>query len=197
MIETILGSKSKIKLLRVFYRFPQREFCLGDLVKILGCSTGTIYPSLSDLVDSRIILSRKMGRSTLYRLNAGNPLVKKITEIFETEGNLLLETAREFVKEIDKKGIVSVVLFGSVATGKAAGRSDIDLLIVFGKDRKDVEKKTDVLVSEYLGKDIYISPVLYSKKEVKDMMKRYNSFITRVQEEGILLFGTSLKKLNR
>ena len=56
MIEKILGSKSKMELLRVFYRFPKREFCLGDLVKILKRSTGTIYPSLSGLVDSRLIL---------------------------------------------------------------------------------------------------------------------------------------------
>ncbi|MDI6888382.1 MAG: nucleotidyltransferase domain-containing protein [Methanocellales archaeon] len=192
LIENVLGSKSKIKLLRVFYDSPDREFCLDDLIRIMGHSPGTIYPSLSDLVRLRIILSRKAGRSTLYRINRRNPIVKKIVEIFSAEEGALLDAAMDFAKNVDKTDIVSIILFGSVARGEATGRSDVDVLIIYDKNPGIVKKNVNKLIDGYLEQDINIVPVFYSKREVEKMKKECNSFILGVEDEGRVLFGKSL-----
>ncbi len=192
LIENVLGSKSKIKILRVFYDSPDREFCLDDLIRIMKRSPGTIYPSLSDLARLRVILSRKAGRSTLYKLNSRNPIVKKIVEIFSAEEDSLLDAARDFAKNVDKTDIVSITLFGSVARGEATERSDVDVLVIYDKNPDAVRKNVNKLIDEYLERDINIVPVFYSKREVKKMRKEYNSFILGIEDEGRVLFGKSL-----
>lgn len=195
LVEKVFGSKSKLKLLRVFYDNPKREFCLDDLRRILKCSVGTIYPSLSTLADLRVIIARKAGRSTFYKLNFKNPIVKKMVEIFDSEAQFLINMAKEFVERIDKNQIISVILFGSVIRGEATERSDIDLLIVYDKDRETVEKNVSELSDKFLEKDIIVSPIFLSKEEVLDMIKKYNSFVLRIQEEGKVVFGKSLKEI--
>jgi predicted nucleotidyltransferase len=195
LVEKVLGSKSKINLLKLFYDFPRREFCLDDLSRNLKCSTGTIYPALTDLVSLRVILAIKAGRSTFYRLNYKNPLIKKLIEIFDAERQFLMQIARNFTKKLDKTNITSVIIFGSVARGEATTMSDIDLLIIFEKNHKIVEKKVSKLTDKYLEQDVNISPIFFSKKEIKKMIKRYDSFALRVQEEGKVLFGKSLKEI--
>lgn len=133
LVEKVFGSKVRIKLLRIFYNHPKREFTLYDLKREFNLSTGTIAPVLKSLVESRSILSRRVGKSILYQLNSNNLLIRKIVEIFDSEKSLLLEKAEEFTRRIKKSNIVSIILFGSVATGEITEMSDIDLLIVYDK----------------------------------------------------------------
>jgi parallel beta-helix repeat protein len=85
MLEKILSSKSKVKIIRTFIENPKREFCLVDVAKTTGLSFGTAYPALKDLVSSRAVVVRKVGRSTLYKINDKNPMFPEIKELFAKE----------------------------------------------------------------------------------------------------------------
>ncbi|MCX6814141.1 MAG: nucleotidyltransferase domain-containing protein [Candidatus Aenigmarchaeota archaeon] len=193
MLENVLSSKTRIRLLKIFHRFPGRVFSLSDITKITGQSTGAVYPSLARLVETGIIKSSKVGKTTAYRLNTENPLSRKIMEIFTAENETLRKLANEFVSKASKKGIVSFILFGSVARNEPSETSDIDLVIIYHGDRYEIEKNVNALIERYLESDIHVSPVLYSEKEIKDMALRYNSFITKIENEGIVLYGKKLK----
>ncbi len=195
IIENAFASKTKVRLLRIFYEYPEREFALSDLTKIFKTSTGTIYPALVGLIEKRIILSRKAGRSTFYKLNYKNLLVRKLIEIFESEKKILLNKSNEFARKIDKKNITSIILFGSIARGEPTESSDIDLLIVYKKNYIAVKKNIDKLSEKFLEEDILISPIILSESEVRNMIKKYDSFILRVQEEGKVLFGKHLERM--
>ena len=193
LVEKVFGSKAKLALLRVFNQNPQNEFALGDLQKIMNRSTGTIYPALEELIKARIVLSRKAGRSNLYKLNFQNKLVSKMNEIFKAEETLLIDAANQFAKQLNKQGIISITLFGSVAKNKATSESDVDILII--SNHKSIKQGVDKLVDKFLEQDIIISPMIYSVKEIQKMKKEFNSFIISVEEEGKVLYGKNLKKI--
>lgn len=195
LVEKILGSKVRIKLLRIFYNHPKREFTLYDLKREFNLSTGSIAPVLKSLVESRAILSRRVGKSVLYQLNSNNLLIRKIVEIFDSEKSLLLEKAKEFTRRIKKSNILSLILFGSVATGEIREMSDIDLLVVYDKNYASVKKNVNELIDKYLDEEILISPIIISKNEVKNMLNKFDSFILRVENEGIVLYGKSLERI--
>lgn len=195
MLEKALSSKTRIRLLKIFHRFPGRVFSLSDITKITGQSTGAVYPALSGLVEAGLIKSSKVGKTATYRLNSENPLSRKIMEIFTAENETHRKAAAGFVSSVPKKGVVSVILFGSVARGEPGEKSDIDLLIAYRGKRPVVEENVNALVGRYLESDVVVSPVFYSEREIRDMALRYNSFITKIENEGIVLYGKKLKDI--
>jgi len=195
LVEKVLGSKAKVKLLRLFHENPRVEFTLYEIKRIFKLSPGTINPVLKSLASDRLLLSKRVGKSIIYELNSSNLLVKKLLEIYDYEKRLLYEKTKEFIRKLNKADIASIILFGSVATGKTTETSDIDLLIIYEKSQDVVKKNVDRLADKFLDEDIYISPITLSKNEIRSMFKEFNSFILRVEKEGKLLYGKPLEKM--
>ncbi len=195
IVEKVLGSKSKISILRIFHGHPKKEFCLEDMRKILKRSTGTIHPPLSELSDSGILNARRIGRTTLYKLNEDHPFVIAFRNIFRTENDFMRKAAKDFVKKMPKEGIISVILFGSVARDESVAGSDVDLLVIYSKKRKNVEDSVSRIAEDYLKNGIHISPVFYSRTEIVNMERKYNSFLIRVQDEGNVLYGIPIRSI--
>lgn len=59
--------------------------------------------------------------------------------------------------------------------------------------RANVEKGVNALAEKYLDMDILISPVMYSEDDVRGMAKQYNSFVSIIENEGVVLYGKKLK----
>ncbi|MCJ7816789.1 MAG: nucleotidyltransferase domain-containing protein [Candidatus Aenigmarchaeota archaeon] len=195
MLEKALSSKTRIRVLKIFHRFPGRVFSLSDIAKITGQSNGAVYPALAVLAEAGILKSSKVGKTTTYRLNVENPLSRKIMEIFSVENEMLRKAANEFAAKMPKVGVSSIIIFGSVARGEPKETSDIDLLIIYNGNRSVVEGNANTLVEKYLESDVYVSPVFYSEREIKEMVIKYNSFITKIENEGIVLYGKKLKDI--
>jgi predicted nucleotidyltransferase len=188
VLEKIVGARSKVKILREMVAAEEREYCLEDLVKATGQSFGTVHPALKDLLDSRIVIVRKMGRSKLYKVNTRHVLFNRIKELLQEEEKGIMAIAEEFVDRLNKTRIKNVVLFGSAARGDFGERSDIDLLIIFSrkKPEDDVEKVLRELLDKY---DVDIVPTYLSMGEVRNRLKGTDRFILNVVNEGKLLYG--------
>jgi len=194
VLEKIIGKKSKIKILRLFIN-NEREYYLDEIAKSTGMSCGTIYPSLNELLETRIITQRKVGRSRLYTINKSHILFHKIKELIDTEKKGLPTIAEEFASSIPKDNITAIVLFGSVAREKFTEKSDIDILVV-SKNEK-VKEKIGTLVDKLLDiYDVNVVPIFLTEKEIQERIKRFDNFIITVINEGRLLYGeaTWLKK---
>lgn len=166
----------------------EREFCLEDIVKITNQSFGTVYPALNDLLDSRIIITRKVGKSKLYKINTRHILYQKIRDLLKEEKTSFSKIAKEFSSVVDKKYIKNIILFGSAARGEAGEKSDIDILIIFTHPR--MKKSISELVQQFLDKyDVQIVPTFLSEKEAKERVKKYDKFILNVIEDGKTLYG--------
>lgn len=189
MLEKILSSKSKVKILRALTKNPQREFCLEDIVKETSSSFGTIHPSIKDLVSSRIVLIRKIGKTKIYKINERSPLYYELRKLLMKERTMLLDIAKEFISETGKKNIRAIIVFGSVARGDITTESDIDILLV-GETHK-IKKRVNKLIQEFLKKyDVEIVPTYLTPKQLKERREKFDKFVTNVIKEGRIIFGT-------
>ncbi len=190
MIENILGSRVKIKILRKLALFDKREFTFEELSKSLNLSFGAVHPALKGLSDARIVAARKMGKSKLYSINKKHLIFKEIKSLFNAETASFLKVAMKFAKTADKKWIENIVLFGSVARGEASEKSDIDILIIYKKNESSVRENIGKQAQKFLDVyDLETVPTYLSVKEALKRRKRFDRFMMNVLNEGKLLYG--------
>lgn len=195
VLEKIIGKKSKIKILRLLLNNKEQEYCLDGITKYTGVSCGTIYPSLKELLEARVITQRKVGRSLLYTINKNHILFPQIKELIQLEKKSLRIVAEQFVASLDKKGIVAIILFGSVARAEFNEKSDIDILIVYR--HKKIKEEVELLVDKFLEiYDVHVVPLYLTKPEVLERIERFDNFLITLINEGQLLYGEApwLKK---
>lgn len=103
----------------------------------------------------------------------------------ENERRAVLELKDILSKEY---GLIEIRLFGSKARGSKDWESDIDLFILLEDYDWEREKKICHVCFEIgLKYDVFLSPILYSRKEVEDRLTRASHFFKTVQREGIPL----------
>jgi len=188
VLNKILGKKSHVAILRYLYTSETEGYCLDDITKSIGQSCGTIYPALQELLETRIITQKKIGKSKIYTLNTHHVLYSKIKELIQLEKESLKKIAQEFVSQIPKKYIDSIVLFGSVARGSFTEKSDIDLLIIY--NNKQVKDDVYPIIDHFITThDIHVIPIFLTNQEVKEKLKQFDSFIITLMDEGKVLYG--------
>lgn len=188
MLEQMLGTKAKVRILRVVVRNSEREFSMEDIVRAVVMSYGTVHPAVRELVRTRILLSRKTGRSKVYRANRAHVLFSQLSDLMDREGDAFRDIASEFTKRLKKRGLDNVILFGSTARGDATRPGDIDLLII--SSDPTMKEQLDKLTQEFLDRyDVSVSPIWLSKDAVKEKIANFDQFVLRVIDEGTVLYG--------
>lgn len=128
-LEDILGSKIKIRILRLFYR-TRGSYTGRDIAKLIASSPEATRKALGDLVSSGLLKLDHVGTSYNYYLNEDHMLVDKVVnKAFFAEQNSIREIARIFKEQLGEE-FQEAVIFGSVAKKKERPDSDIDILIV-------------------------------------------------------------------
>jgi len=92
MFTKIFGENPQTKLLNFLADHPDYDYTIADLVEKTKISKPTIYKILPKLLkENLVVVTRKVGKAKLYKLNTENELVKLILK-FEFElTNLLKE----------------------------------------------------------------------------------------------------------
>lgn len=188
MLERILGTRSKVRILREMLKNPDRDFALEDLVRATEMSYGTIHPAIKGLVETRTVLQKKVGQSKIYNINQAHVLFHELTDLIKREATAYMDIAVEFVNQMEKEGIENIYLFGSVARGEVIDAGDIDLLIIYS-DPKITNNFNDLNEKIFEKYDVLISPLFLSKEEVKERILNFDDFILRVMDEGEMIYG--------
>jgi hypothetical protein len=152
MLEHLFGSKTRLKLLKIFFRKIDKAFYVRELSRLLGAQINAVRRELSLLLKSGLIKETD-GTESLDNNEIGSKLRKyykiDIESILYPEMQALLLKAQvlgeeQFSKEIAEKGgdIKLLLLTGSFTGDK---RAPSDLLIV-GKLK---EKSIARVVSKY------------------------------------------------
>ncbi len=189
MLENILGSTSKIKILRLFFEYPHRSFSTQDIFKDARVGVGYGLHCLKQLTAEGILRKRRLRRKTLYVLDKENKLYPLLNTLFEQERQAfprISYTQRAILAEIiEKLQGNTLILFGSIAAGTATAESDIDLLVV-GNDPEKASKKLRMIGK--LNK-IEIHGIALKDKELEEMITKKSPLIKSIAREKILLSG--------
>ncbi len=188
MLEHILGSKAKIKILREICKIPNREFTVDDISKTAGIPYGTAHPAVHALIQTKILNSRRSGHSIVVSFNHSHVLAQDLCALLKKEGYAYKGIAKELAKDVSKTKIKNIILFGSVARGEVLVPGDIDIMIIHKNDfqKQEAEQTIRELMERF---DVLISPIYISEHDVKDKIEMFDSFILNVIDEGIVLYG--------
>jgi len=188
VFEEILGSRTKVKVLRLLLRDPEREFAVQDLAQSLGLSLGSVHPAVQQLLDTRLVLARRVGRSRGLRTNVRHPLFRPLKALFDAESGRLVAVAEEFSDDLPRRSVEAVVLFGSLARGRPAARSDVDVLVV--ADGKAAEAAARRVAASLLERhDVDVTPLVLSRAEVTARLRAFDPLLLTIAQEGKLLRG--------
>lgn len=191
-IEDILGSKTKIRVLRALYLHPEKEFTQREFSKKFGIPQQSISWVAEDLSKHNLILVRTVGKSTLFKANKDSYTFGIVKKLFENEKN-----AQEALKETVSKKLAGTkyikecVIFGSIARGDEKTGSDVDLFVVCdaGHENETLEKTSELngILIRRFGNPL--TPLIVSTKSIEDWKKK-NRFLF---EENIMKDGIRVK----
>jgi len=154
MLETLISSRTRIKLLLRFFLNPGTTAYLRGLAEEFNESTNSIRVELNRFEEAGMLLSENKGNKKMYMANSKYPLIKDLHSI------LLKYIGIDRVIEvmIDRMGKLDrMYLAGDYAKGKDTGIidlvfvGDIDkvyLINLVGRAEKMVDRKLRILTYE-------------------------------------------------
>ncbi|MFA5175473.1 MAG: hypothetical protein WC430_03615 [Patescibacteria group bacterium] len=165
MLEHIFGSKTRIKLLRVFFRYPAKSFYVRELSRAIGAQLNAVRRELGNLEKVGIIESApaaetggdlvediKRSRSKYFRLKKDSLIAPEFKSLLE-KAELLEE--QEIIDELKNNG------------GK------IKLMVLSGVFVGEDDAKTDLLLVGEALKPLVISKLIKKFEELFDKTLRY------------------------
>ena len=180
MLDTLITSKTRVKLLMKFFLNPGTRAYLRELALEFGESTNSVRVELNRLSKAKIISSENVGRTIEYRANEKHSLFNELQSlVLKFSGvDQLVETLIKKLGEVKTAYVV-----GDYARGIDSGLIDI---ILIGK----INKMELDRIAERRGKDISrkIRPMVVTKKELQYLWQQLN------MEHALLIWGKPVKK---
>ncbi|MFA6105389.1 MAG: hypothetical protein WC725_02195 [Patescibacteria group bacterium] len=185
MLEHFFGSKTRLKLLKVFFRSPDRSFYVRELARLIKTQLNAVRREISNLQKLRIIRTSIAGdsqgeeagteRSKYYQVDELSPLFAELRALL-TKSEVLEE--QELVEEIKHKGgKIKLFLLTGVFTGEKDATTDI---MIVGKLKPLIVSKIIRRYEDDLGKTIRYT--FMTEEEFKDRRHIGDRFLFAILE---------------
>jgi predicted transcriptional regulator len=132
MIEQLFGSKTRVKLLQLFYSNPNRSFYVREITRKIDEQINSVRRELANLLSIGIISSETNNNRLYYEVNQDYEYHAPLTTIF---GNSTISQTKKTPSDEDKQE-TTVKLIGNVELAIFTGHftrdesSGVDILIV-------------------------------------------------------------------
>jgi hypothetical protein len=191
MIEQLFGSKTRVKLLQLFYSNPNRSFYVREITRKIDEQINSVRRELANLLSVGIIVSDNTNNRLYYEVNQEYEFYDPLRAIFGNEGAAGVTAPKTAGKktaatpEDDKfksLGKIEVLIYTGQFTRDE--RSGIDILVVGEVNQNALQKFVSELEAQENKeirytvmsttefsyrrqiKDRFITTVLDSKKQV-------------------------------
>ena len=193
MIEQLFGSKTRVKLLQLFYSNPNRSFYVREITRKIDEQINSVRRELANLLSIGIIASDTNNNRLYYEVNQTYENYDPLVALFGGEGDADAPKATKGKTKVTKqqdKADQPIKALGNVELALYTGqftrdeRSGIDMLVVGDINQTQLSKYITELeqkegkeiryalmpLSEYRYrdqiKDRFLSDVLASKKQI-------------------------------
>lgn len=198
VLEEIVGRRSNIKILRIL-SVHKNELTGRQVAELAGLSHRACQISLRDLVSQGVVKSRRVGKAIVYNLDTDNVIVAAgIINLLNVERKLIEDLSRTIIEYLQGKELVTIALFGSIATSSERPDSDIDVCAI-ASNKKGIDfvvLQEDDLRYEVLrvfGNHVSLYPVL-----LKDFKSRYlagDPLIRNIVDSHLMVSGKSVRDI--
>jgi hypothetical protein len=186
MIEQLFGSKTRVKLLQLFYSNPNRSFYVREITRKIDEQINSVRRELSNLLNVGIISSENTNNKLYYEVNKSFEFYAPLSQIFGAAGAVATATDESSVGApaagLKALGNVEMALYTGQFTRDE--RSGVDFVVVgdvnptqLAKYVSDLEKKEgktiryavmdkDEFAYRMRVNDRFLLTVLESKKQI-------------------------------
>src|SRR5438067_8936356 len=86
MVEQLFGSKTRVKLLQLFYSNPNRAFYVREITRKIDEQINSVRRELANLLNTGIIVSETTNNKLYYEVNQKYEYFQPLSEIFGNKG---------------------------------------------------------------------------------------------------------------
>jgi len=151
MVEQLFGSKTRVKLLQLFYSNPNRSFYVREITRKIDEQINSVRRELSNLLSIGIITSDNTNNKLYYEVNqkyefypplqeifgGGVRPVRKAGETADADGDGIVDNGLKAIGHVDL-----AVYTGQFTRDETAG---VDFLVVGEVNRNALQKYVDEL----------------------------------------------------
>jgi predicted nucleotidyltransferase len=178
------------RVLGLLLLHDDKRYHVREIARLTDTVAGTLHKELARLADVGLLLKETVGNQVFYEANRDCPIFEELASIFRKTSGITDVLADALASFSDR--IVAAFVFGSMASGKEAAGSDVDLLVVGDVGFTEVARAV-YSAQEVLGREI--NPKVYSKEEWNQMLKNKDAFIKEILKKPKLFVAGSEDEL--
>ena len=141
MIDSLFGSKTRVKLLHLFLNNPEKSFYVREITRMIDEQINSVRRELANMVSVGIVQQDAIDNKLYYSVNEDYPYIKPLAAIFSdknTEGSMGAASSVSWKDSLGRmRGLRLAVISGKLVVGSS---SSVDLLLV-GDDMSAVAIK--------------------------------------------------------
>jgi len=188
MIEQLFGSKTRVKLLQLFYANPNRSFYVREITRKIDEQINSVRRELANLLSIGIIVSENMNNRLYYEVNQKFEYYDPLSQIFGKPDKKSPKKSTSKDSELTEQDVLQSL--GNVELALYTGQftrdelSGVDILVVgdinqtkLGKFITDLEAKENkeiryvvMPLEEYNYRlqvnDRFIADIIQAKKQI-------------------------------
>lgn len=143
MIEQLFGSKTRVKLLYMFYSNPNRSFYVREITRKIDEQINSVRRELGNMLSVGIISSDTNNNKLYYEVNQKHELYEPLAAIFgggamTKKGKKSSKTEPEILQRLKQLGNIELAFFtGQFTRDESSG---VDFLLVGDINQTQLEK---------------------------------------------------------
>lgn len=148
-IEKLFGSKTRAKLLQLFFSNTNKSFYVREITRVIGEQINSVRRELINLVSIGVIKNETYDNKVYYSANSKHPFCRPLMELFsaktgaasvaKTSSPAQDTTWSELVRPVHK------YLEALLVTNRVPGEDGIDLLIIGNDKTKKLSRWAEVV----------------------------------------------------
>lgn len=163
MLDSLITSKTRLKLLLKFFLNPETKAYLQELASEFGESSNGIRVELNRLTEAKLLQSQNSGRTVIYRANSQHTLFQDIRSVVRKYVGIdrLVEDLVDELGDVD-----AAYITGDYARGVDSGLID---LVLVGEVNLDSLYRVINKTAELIKRKI--RPLVLTRDEFADLRK--------------------------
>ena len=131
MIDSLFGSKTRVKLLHLFLNNPEKSFYVREITRMIDEQINSVRRELANMVSVGIVQQDAIDNKLYYSVNEDYPYIKPLAAIFSdknTEGSMSAASSVSWKDSLGRmRGLRLAIISGKLVVGSS---SAVDLLLV-------------------------------------------------------------------
>ena len=127
MLDALIPSKTRAKVLTLFFTHPGERFYLRQIERLTGAPMTPVRLEVARLEQAGLLVSQQEGKVKYYSVNRNCPIYPELKGlVLKTNG--LGDALRQALQQIGN--IQAAFIYGSFAAGEERANSDLDLMLI-------------------------------------------------------------------